>query len=167
MSTSIAITPEEVQLMLDYDPTSGHFTWKIKRRGKNIGVPAGYLEKTGYRRIRIYGKPYNAHRLAWLYTHGKWPQGVIDHIDGNRDNNRINNLREATLTQNQYNRRVKCTSSTGRKGVSLARREGRYQSQITIGGVKKFIGYFDTIEEGVCAYNKAAIAAQGEFFKAS
>lgn len=160
------VTQSELQALFNYDPESGHFQWIVSRRGRNLNRPAGTVDAAdGYCRIRIGGRPYAAHRLAWLYVHGEWPSSVIDHIDGDRSNNRLANLRPATLQQNQFNRRVKRTSSTGSKGVSLDRRSGRFQVAIKIGGVKRWVGYFDTVEEGSAAYNEIAETIHGEFFK--
>jgi hypothetical protein len=157
-------TQSEVMRLFRYDPATGHFSWIVSRRGRNLTGPAGYVEpKGGYRRIRINGKPYSAHRLSWLYTYGEWPDLLIDHIDGDTGNNRITNLRLATLQENQFNRKASRTSSTGRKGVSISRRTGRFQSQIKIGGVRKFLGYYDTIEEGASAYKAAAAPIHREF----
>jgi hypothetical protein len=161
------LTQDELKRLLSYDLNTGNFTWNISKKGINLDKSAGSIHANdGYCRIRIDGVPYSAHRLAWLYVHGSWPKVVIDHIDGDRSNNRLSNLREATLRQNQFNRKVKCTSSTGVKGVSLDRRGKRFQVQIKIEGVKKFIGYFNTISEGAAAYNAIAKTIHGQFFRA-
>jgi hypothetical protein len=95
------LNKERLDELLDYSPDSGLFTWKVNRRGKaKSGCIAGSKNGQGYILIKIDGKFYFAHRLAWLVTHGTFPINMIDHIDGNRENNKINNLREATAEQN-------------------------------------------------------------------
>lgn len=99
------ITHEELLRILDYDPHSGVFTWKVFMGSRaTVGSVAGTIQD-GYTNIRIYGRGYKAARLAWLYTHGVWPEEQMDHIDRERSNNRLNNLRDVTLQVNLENRR--------------------------------------------------------------
>lgn len=131
---------------LSYDPTSGSFTWK------HSGARAGSFNDQGYWRIKIKGKAYRAHRLAFFYMIGDWPAHEIDHIDGNRSNNAWSNLREATRAENEWNKaaRGKCNA----KGVRCIR--GRYDARIRVKGLRVFLGTFDTIEDAAAAYTKAA-----------
>lgn len=94
-----SLTAETVRALLDYSGDTGHFRWK------ETGKPAGGLQDKGYRIIEIGGTPYYAHRLAWLYTHGVWPEADLDHINRNRDDNRIENLRDVSRSENNRNRR--------------------------------------------------------------
>ena len=99
-ATAETLTQEYLKSILDYDLDTGIFTWKInKAKRTKIGDIAGW-SYNGYREIEINDKKYKAHRLAWLYVYGEMPNKLIDHIDGNRSNNKISNLREATLDGN-------------------------------------------------------------------
>ena len=85
--------------LLDYNPVNGDWTWKVDMNyNARMGEKAGFISNTGYHCIRIKGQDYAAHRLAWLYVHGDWPKHQIDHIDGNKLNNRISNLRDVTFS---------------------------------------------------------------------
>lgn len=97
------INQKRLKEVLDYDPATGVFTWRVElnARGK-VGDPAG-CNSWGYRVIRIDGRLYGAHRLVWLYVHGRWPDAMIDHVNGDRSDNRIENLREANSVQNAHN----------------------------------------------------------------
>ena len=138
---------------------SDPYTWKVR-----AGTVAGTLSRfDGYRRIKIGAKLYLAHRIAFAIAHGRWPESLIDHINGIGSDNRPENLREATASQNNCNRMVQKNSKSGVKGVFLAKRapHGRpWEASIT---VKKFIGYFATKEEAAAAYRKAALELHGEF----
>jgi hypothetical protein len=100
------LTAEYLRQLLSYDPDTGLFRWRVQLgfRGK-VGAVAGTTHSKGYRQIRIDGRIYRAHRLAWLYIHGEWPSGGLDHIDGNPANNAIANLRPATQQQNVWSSR--------------------------------------------------------------
>lgn len=99
------LTPERLRCLLSYDQGTGLFTWLIDRgNGACAGQRAGTVDRnSGYVLVQIDGRQYRAHRLAWLYVHGRWPRPLIDHIDRNRANNRISNLREATSAINNSN----------------------------------------------------------------
>lgn len=96
----------------------GNLYWKIKRQRIKAGNVAGYVAQNGYMVIMLNGKKHYAHRLIWLYHHGYMPT-IIDHIDGNRSNNNIKNLRIATASQNQHNRVINKNNKTGIKGLSI------------------------------------------------
>ena len=148
------LTQDRLQELLNYDPDSGLFTWlkSISRRVK-AGEVAGGLSTGGYIRIRIDGKKYKAHRLAWLYTLGNWPSDYIDHINGIRNDNRIVNLREATNAENKQNQRVaNVNNKTGLLGVSFHRKSGKFIARITVNGIRIGIGNFDNAEEAHQAY---------------
>jgi hypothetical protein len=90
---------------LDYDPDTGIFMWRKKSQGRQIGIPCGSIQSKGYRQIRLFGKSYLAHRLAWMYVHGSIDENMtIDHINQKRDDNRIINLRQVTFLENQKNK---------------------------------------------------------------
>jgi len=119
------------------------------------GDEAGSLKDDGYVVIYVLGKPYKAHRLAWLYVNGEFPAGEIDHIDGNKMNNAIINLRDVSREINQQNRRhAKAGNPAGFLGVTVDQKTGKYLARITKTGAKTStsLGRFDTPEEAHAAY---------------
>ena len=118
------------------------------------GAIAGWVGVKGYRKIRLNGKNYLVHRIVWLMVHGKFAIDGIDHINGNKLDNRISNLREATNGQNLQNL-IKAMSNNklGLLGVRL-HKHGRFQARITLNGKVKYLGYFDTPEDAHDAYLK-------------
>lgn len=153
--------------LLDYDPSTGMFTWKIYRGPRaRAGSTAGAPHPGGYRCIRIDGTgPYLAHRVAWLMTYGEWPAGDIDHVNGDRSDNRIANLRLADRFQNGANAKVHLDNLSGFKGVSQMR--GRYQARIRVRGQSFYLGSFLTPEEAHGAYVAAARRLSGAFARAA
>lgn len=149
---SETLTRSRLLEILHYDPLSGRFTWKARASHRCvIGAEAGTLQKRGYRTIGIAGKRYPAHRLAWLYFHGCWPAGEIDHINGEHADNRIENLRDVPPRINKQNiRRPNRDNLSGFLGVSPNGR--RWAAQLDNGGKKIYIGTFDTPEEAHAAY---------------
>jgi hypothetical protein len=98
------LTADRLRELVHYDPTTGLFTWTKNRAYKALGgTPAGYLNTNGYARITIDGISHAAHRLAWLYVHGRWPEATIDHINRIPHDNRLANLREASQSENNAN----------------------------------------------------------------
>lgn len=158
------LTAERVREILSYDPLTGVFVWmaraSAKFNGKFAGKVAGSIDDMGYRVIGVDGRLYRAHRLAWLYVHGEWPK-IIDHKDGDRDNNTIANLRLATALQNTANRRG--DSRSGYKGVTWQSQIGRWQARIRVKGKNIHLGVFGTAEEASKAYETAAKSVHGEF----
>jgi len=108
---------------------------------------------------------YGAHRLAWLLTHGEWPKDEVDHINGDRMDNRLSNLREATRSQNSMNIGARRTNKTGFKGVWAYK--GRFRSQIALDGKRTSLGTFDTAQEAYSAYCAAVVKLHGEFARAA
>ena len=161
------LTQETVRELLDYDPETGVFTWKPRplssfkdeTRGKiwNVrfaGAVAGGPHNSGYIRIAIDGKRHLAHRLAWFHVHGRWPKQMLDHINMDRGDNRIDNLREATNSLNMQNQRL----GRGRSpylGVSWYTRIKKWKAQIRAEGKVHCLGLFDTEEAAYAAYIKA------------
>jgi hypothetical protein len=146
------ITAEEARALLDYDRETGVIRWIVHVGNQYVaGDIAGGVTKYGYRRVRVLGRKYMAHRLAWLITHGHFPDGPIDHINGCRDDNRLVNLRAATREINNQNlRKARRNSKLGVLGVSMDRK--RYKAQIQVGGKVLFIGNFSTAEDARAAY---------------
>jgi hypothetical protein len=140
------LSQEYLKSILDYDLETGIFTWKVnKSQRTKIGDVAGWLYN-GYREIEINDKKYKSHRLAWLYVNGEMPKNLIDHIDGNRSNNKISNLREATYQENNENYKTPKTNKSGVKNVSWYKNLGKWVVSISIRKTKKTIGYFDDLE---------------------
>lgn len=140
------ITQEYLKSILYYNLDTGIFTWKFnKSKRVKAGYSAGWL-CDGYRNIEINNKQYKTHRLAWLYVNGEIPTNLIDHIDGNRSNNKIFNLREATYQTNSENYRTPKTNKSGIKNVSWYKNLNKWVVSISIKKIKKTIGYFDDLE---------------------
>ena len=154
------LTASRLKELLHYDQETGVFTWREPASGrKNPAAARG--DKHGYRRIRIDGCLYYAHRLAWLYVYGEWPSTGLDHINGDPSDNRIVNLRQATQAQNARN--VWRPSRSLPRGVYALGR--RYEAKISAGGKRYYLGLFKTPQEASEAYTKAARELHGEFSK--
>lgn len=146
--------------MLDYEPTTGLFRWKIKpNRRIRIGSVAGSKTSWGYLEVEIHGERYRLHRLAWAFVNGKLPTTDIDHINGVRDDNRISNLRLATRSQNNHNKPIQKNNRCGYKGVCKPKHTNKYAAHIK----GKYIGYYETQEEAHAAYCAAAHKEFGEY----
>lgn len=156
-----SLTQEELQRLLEYDPHTGKFTRRISRFKHRAGEVAGFVHPFGYVHIGVNGRQYKAHRLAWLYVHGTWPDGEIDHIDRNKANNTLANLRVVTRKGNVENTGPTKRSKSGIKGVSWKAQCKRWQAQITHNRKKIYLGVFKTAQEAQLAYEKAA----KQFFK--
>ena len=138
-----------------FEYKDGHLFWKKPKQRRNLSEPAGHLRKDGYVIIGINGKYCSAHRLVFLMHHGHLPQ-EIDHIDGNRSNNAIENLRPATSSQNKHNAGKRKNNTSGFKGVSWRKDKDRWQAIIGINGKLKHLGFFHTAEQAHEAYCQAA-----------
>lgn len=148
---------------LDYNPQTGVFIWKIppKYHPELKGAPAGTKTPKGYIKIRINGKKYFAHRLAWLFHFGHFPQKQLDHKNGVRHDNRIANLRLASNPQNQANRRRK-TGKPLMKGVRILP-SGKFNARVSFEKKLISLGTFDTEQLAGAAYLKAARKFYGQF----
>ncbi len=150
------LTVEELRRRLHYDPQSGVFTWQESGRAGWVGRKAGCMSDWGYLIIRIDGKGISAHRLAWLYMHGTWPEHQIDHINRDKLDNRIGNLRDVAQAINQHNRAsARADNKSGRLGVSFQRRAGKWIAQIQANNKRHFLGYHATPEAAQEAYRAA------------
>lgn len=158
------ITVERLREVLDYDQETGVFAWKISTSNSvKIGDVAGSINGDGYRKIKLDGREYQAHRLAWIYVTGEWPKEFIDHINSTRLDNRFSNLREATHAENRRNVGKQTNNSSGFKGVCWHNQTQRWQAQIAVNGRNKYLGLFDTPEAAHAAYRVAAEKLHGEF----
>lgn len=155
------LTQARLHQVLEYEPLTGNFKWLIATPRAPIGAVAGVITNTGYRVMSVDAQKHLAHRLVWFYVHGKWPEHQIDHINGNRADNRLSNLREATPGQNAHNAKARSTNKSGLKGVSLHR--GRWHARIVVDYKMIILGYFPTKEAAHAAYCVAAKKYHGEF----
>ena len=156
------ISAEEARQLFSYNPETGDLVWVKSCGSVSAGSTAGTKRSDNYITLQIYGKRYLAHRIAWLLHYGKWPEKLLDHIDGNPSNNSIANLREASYSQNNCNAKRRKNTS-GFKGVSWWARDKKWQVHIHTETGRKFLGYFPTPEEAYAAYCKAAREHYGEF----
>lgn len=144
------VTHEELTKLLDYDPETGIF----ERTSKTGSIKqAGSLRKDGYRHLYINNKCYLEHRLAWFYVYGVWPKDQIDHINGIKDANYIDNLREATHSENMKNQ----------KGKGYRKNYNKWTARIKLNGKEIYLGSFETEKGAALAYNVAAKKYHGEF----
>lgn len=154
---------------ITYNPASGEFTWNntpAKSNYKKGDLVKGTLNLQGYQCIGIDRKIYNAHSLAIYYMTGIWPNfpaSIVDHIDGNILNNRFDNLRLVTHSQNMMNTKVRSDNSTGVKGVYFNKARGYYVAQITVNKKKRSIGRYKDLEEAKVAISKAREELHGEY----
>jgi hypothetical protein len=162
MRESVSI--ERLKELLDYDPETGGFRWRVKRNNRvPAGSTAGGPKTFGYLQIEIDGKQYTGHRLAWAMTYGEWPTMQIDHKDADPANNRLENLRLATGTQNNANARLRPDNKTGFKGVTTNPRGKRWRACIRKNGHLHYLGSFDAPEKAHAVYAAAAEKFFGEF----
>ena len=148
------ITQERLKELLHYDPETGVFTWLVRLSNRGlVGSHAGSLV-AGYIDIGISSKSYRAHRLAWLYVNGEWPEDALDHINGDTADNRIKNLRETNKSENGQNVcEARINNQSGFLGVSPKR--GKWRATIMVDGKQTHLGSFDTPELAADAYWRA------------
>lgn len=143
-----------VREILDYNPDTGEFHWKIRpTKNSPVGKKAGGITGEGYGYIQYLGKRYPMSHLAWLHFYGKSPAIYLDHINGDRFDNRIANLREATPAENMQNiRKAPKNSSHGFLGVSFDKHKNKWRARIRVNGKKISIGRYATPQEANAAY---------------
>jgi HNH endonuclease len=161
------LTQERLRELLSYDPSTGIFRWRIKRKKMNPGDIAGSRRANGYWCIKIDYFGYQAHRLAWLYVYGKFPDDEIDHIHGSRADNRILELREATHAKNGMNRKMNSNNSSGFRGVSWHKQNKEWRAQIRHNFRIIYLGGFQTKQMASLAYEAKATELFGEFKRVS
>jgi hypothetical protein len=175
MATKPLPDVETLRKLLDYDPKTGLLTWKTRdpsvfcsteRRSaahscrqwndRFAGTPAlARIDNCGYPRGALLNKRVLAHRIAWAIYYGEEPATFIDHINGNRADNRIANLRLATRLQNMKNQKLNATNKSGVMGVRIFKATGKWHAQIKVGRKNMHLGYFDHFEDAVAARKKA------------
>lgn len=165
------ISVSQLRRLVFYDPDSGRMTWRVNRGGSaRAGNEVGSIrKKDGYRQVKIDGRMYLIHRLAWLYVFGVWPSIMLDHANENKSDNRLLNLRECSRSQNGANRSAQKNNVATIKGVHAVRwgKSVRWKAQIyiTLDGVKRgeYLGCFVAKDLAAAAYAKRASELYGEF----
>ena len=156
---------ERVKELLNYNPETGMFTWRIDRYRVKAGTVAGHLNEKGYYSVRTNKKHHLLHRLAWLYVTGKYPKNFVDHVNGDKTDNRFENLREATKSQNGMNTNIRCTNTSGFKGVSYHKASGKWVAQAKLNYKHYYLGIYPTAEEASAVYNDFVKTHHKEFYK--
>jgi len=147
---------EQLKHYLEYNAGTGVFTRKITTSSNALaGSVAGSKDRLGYIIIRICGKSYKAHRLAWLYINGAMPVKHLDHINGNPSDNRIANLRECLPSENQQNAKRRTDNASGYAGVSFHKASQKWMASIRLNKKTKHVGVFETPIEAHEAYLEA------------
>lgn len=177
LSKSKVPPPGELRLLLEYDPITGELVWKARSRerfndeisckrwnARFAGKPAlNSKNSNGYLRGTIGGATIAAHRVAYAIHFGNWPAGLIDHVNGIKTDNRIENLRLATQAQNLQNRGKNKNNTSGFKGVYWNKKSKAWLCYIGINGERKFLGTFAQATDAATAYAKAAASLHHEF----
>lgn len=155
---------EDALRLFNYNPDTGILTWKNPPRSSRFiyGAVVGY-KTNGYLQVKLYGMRLYVHRIAWLMVYNDWPTDVIDHINGDRSDNRIANLRVVTNTQNSWNSKMRKNNSSGVKGVTFNSAANKWVGRIRVNGKMVHVGCFDDIEEARKAMENARIKYHGEF----
>lgn len=147
-------TPADLRAAFSYDPASGTLT---RISGQRPGHPVGYRCGNGYSGVQFRGKSYLFHRVAWCVQTGAWPIGQIDHINGDKSDNRLANLRDVTPQANSQNQhRARKNNSTRKLGATKTA-SGRYMARMFVGGRRLYLGLHDTPEAAHEAYAKAKL----------
>lgn len=150
------ITAEEARRLVKYNPETGLFTWLVRTSNRiSVGDVVSMVSRNGYVRVGLNGTQYQAHRIAWLIMTGALPTSDIDHINGDRVDNRWANLRQVDRQTNLRNASISAANTSGALGVSLDKRCGKWYAYIKIDGIKKSLGYYENFEDAVAA-RKAA-----------
>lgn len=168
--------PTMLRMLLQYNPETGSLTWKKRLpfmfRGGNYPAERrcnkwnavypgreAFSPAHGYMVGRVMGTATRAHRVAWAIVHGAWPAGIIDHINGDRQDNRLSNLRVVTDAENARNQKVRKNNKSGTMGVRFDRHVGKWIARIGSNGSRQHIGAFETKEDAVAARLAAQCAA--------
>jgi hypothetical protein len=158
------ITQERLKELLDYDPATGVFVWKVTPSSSApAGSVAGCRRRNGYIFIKVDGVQSLAHRLAWLYMTGVGPSDQIDHRNCIRDDNRFENLRASSRSKNQHNKALQKNNTSGIKGVSLCAQTGKWRAAIMADKIFVYLGLFVCIEDAAAAYAEASARLHKDF----
>ena len=151
----MSLTADQLRDALDYDAKTGKFVWKIRpSKAVKEGAAAGNLNKAGYITIGFAKRIYKAHRLAWLHVYGEWPKGLIDHINGDKSDNRIENLRDVFADGNSQN--VKKPNRRNKSGfMGVIWFQNKWRATMSVNGKSKWLGDYSTPEEAHQVYLEA------------
>lgn len=154
------LTPEKLHELLEYDPETGTLTWKCRGNpqwdARFAGKAAFTSYRNGYKAGGIFNKMYDAHRIIWMMVHGEWPN-TIDHINGVKDDNRIENLRNVTQAENCRNAKRTRNNKSGHNGVSWSKGSRKWLAQIMVNRKCIYLGRFIDIEDAIAARAAAEI----------
>ena len=154
------ISVERLKQVLEYDPETGIWTWLVSPcHFIKVGQVAGHVQDNGYRQIRIDYVYYKSARLAHLYMTGEWPKEQMDHINRDRADDRWVNLREATASDNNVNKRLQCNNTSGYRGVSWDRWQQKWNVRVN----RMHLGWYDNLATAVAERDRYALLAQGSF----
>jgi hypothetical protein len=157
------ITQSRLKQLVSYDRDTGFFYARTSRGGLQAGQQVGWLNGRGYNHIMLDGVAYRSCRLAWLYVHGSWPAGMIDHINGNRTDDRISNLRDCTNAENARNSKISKRNTSGVKGVAWHQGMGKWAASIRVDRKLLHLGYFVDIEDAARVRREAELTYFGDF----
>ena len=152
---------EEAKRTFDYDPETGVIRWVKSGSGITVGSVAGNSTKR-YVWIKYHGRYLAGHKVAWLLSYGEWPSHVVDHVNGVTTDNRISNLRRASVVENIRNRQVRSDNASGFKGIQK-RGPNKWRARIFLSGKSVHLGFFESAEAAHGAYVKAAKEHFGDF----
>jgi len=157
---------ESLSLVLSYNPDTGALTWIEGIGGKSrCGMSVSSREVQGYFRVKIQGRTFKAHRVAWMLHYGHPPTDEVDHINGDRGDNRIVNLRLANHCQNASNTKLQCNSTSGHKGVYYVPKKRKWRATVISKGIIYRLGYFASRDAaGIAAAEKRSIL-DGDFYR--
>ena len=149
--------------LFSYDPKSGELRWRVSQRGASVGSLSGYVRSQGYRCVSVDGQQFLAQRLIWKLMTGCEPKAFIDHKDGDKDNNRWRNLREATKADNQQNCKKYATNTSSMKGVTWVPNLQKWKAVINANNYRHYLGVFSTFSDAAHARELAAEQLHGAF----
>jgi hypothetical protein len=149
------LTQKQLKELLRYESKSGHFYWRHSQGRAKAGQQAGALDAYGYVVIRVNGALYKAHRLAWLYVHGQFPDGLLDHINRKPHDNRISNLRNVSQSINMHNAKARVGSRSKVPGVRWRADRNKWAASIRIGYTQHYLGTFESLEKAIKARKQA------------
>lgn len=151
------ITQKYLKEILHYNPDTGVFTWKVRKHRRRKNGVVGHINPFGYLTIGIDGKCYQAHRLAWFYVYGEFPRKSIDHINHDKLDSKISNLRVITQTENSRNCSISKSNKSGITGVHWNKKVNKWCAQIMVNYKNKFLGHFENIEDARQSRKEAEI----------
>lgn len=181
MANSALPTPEEIKQLFEYEPSTGRVIYKprplswfvptedpsLRERTHNVwnrkhpGTPAGIKDGGGYLTTALHGKRLALHRIAWAIVHGEWPEGDIDHINGDRADNRLANLRHVTRAENLRNRAKSSNNVSGIPGVTFYTKYQKWMAKFEYKGRTHFVGYFENKDDAASAIRQKRLEVGG------